>query len=69
MAKETKNSKMTKEELSDLKSKFERYEKAKKEFAETHDSLSCFYCDSEIKPCDDFICDGSFSEEDRKSVV
>lgn len=30
MAKEKNNSKMTKEELSDLKAKFERYEKAKK---------------------------------------
>ena len=26
-------------------------------------SLSCFYCDAEIKPGDDFIYDGSFSEE------
>ena len=28
MAKETKNSKMTKEELNDLKAKFERYDNA-----------------------------------------
>lgn len=63
MVKEKNNSKMTKEELSDLKAKFERYEKAKKEFAETHNSLSCFYCNAEIKPGDDFIYDGSFSEE------
>ena len=30
MAKEKNNSKMTKEELNDLKAKFERYDKAKK---------------------------------------
>ena len=54
---------MTKDELNELKANIARYEKAKKEFAETHDSLDCFYCDAEIKPGDDFIFDGAFTEE------
>lgn len=49
--------------IKEMKKRFEAYDRAKKHFSETHDCLSCFYCDSEIKPGEDFVYDGGFSEE------
>lgn len=38
---------------AELKKKFEEYDKAKDEFAKTHESIKCRKCGREIKPGDD----------------
>lgn len=46
-------------DFKQTKEKWQKYEEAKQQFAESHNPIVCAHCERDIKPGDDIVvCDG-----------